>query len=375
MDWLRSFPSPPYFWGAVIQAIVGCNFQLLLLTALFCFCCDLPLLQQIYGAICAILSENLAYVLFLVIYPQGGHRVINPSMAHPWIEILIVAGVYALLYFFLAVKLPKDKEYRFRCGLRSVVLFLMLLLLRSVGVYAKLLHQKPEFYRVILFYSAIVYVALAGLQLLSGKVREWRNKAAVESLLRHNLQREHRELLSSTDTLRHAGHEMKHILAAIPLENEQHEAYARELEEALKNYEAHMDTGNDTLDAMLPITWKRCHENGVKWTCIADGSVLNGMDPVDIFILMGNALDNALESAVQEEDPEKRFMSLTIWRQSGMALIRLENSCPNEPAFVGSFPVTAKAGPDHGYGVRSIRRMSMTARDQVFTLSIALPIY
>lgn len=383
LDWMRSFPTPPLFWGSVAHSLVTCTAQLVLLTAVFCFCCDLPLPQQIYGAVCSLLSENLAYVLFLILFPQDGHRVLNLQMEHTWIELLILAAVYVLIYFLIAARLPKDGEYRFRCSFRSAALFLLLILARTIGVYGRLSNLKPEFYRALLVDSAVVYAVLAVSQLMLRVLHDWREKAALESQLRETLHQERQELLESTDTLRRTGHDLKHILAAIPLDDERHAEFVRELEEALTSYEAHMDTGNDTLDAMLPIAWKRCRENGVRWTCIADGSALQRMAPVDIFVLLGNALDNALESALQEEDPEKRFLSLTIRQQSGMALIRLENACPTEPLFVNGLPVTTKHDPDrHGYGGRSMRdivaryggELRMSAQEQVFTLDVALPV-
>jgi len=383
LDWIWSFPSPPLFWGSVLYVIVSCTFQLALLTAVFCFCCDLPLPQQIYGAVCSLLSENLVYILYLSVFPQAGHRVVTPHIEHLWIELLILAAVYTLLYFFVAIRLPKDKEYRFRCGLRSAALFLILLMARSIGVYARLSHLEPEFYRSILVDSAALYTVLAISQLMLCKIQDWRDQAAMESRLREAQQQEQKTLLESADVIRHAGHDLKHILAAIPGDDERHAGYVRELEEALTVYGAHVETGNDTLDAMLPITAKRCREHDVKWTCLADGSTLRSVAPIDLFVLLGNALDNALEGACRETDPEKRFMSLTIRQQGGMALIRLENTCPTEPVFVDDLPVTTKPYPDrHGYGVRSIRdvvdryggEVRMSVQEQVFTLDVALPV-
>ena len=382
LDWIRSFPSPPLFWGACFHSLFACTSQLLLLTAVFFFCCDLPPVQQIYGAACSLLSENLAYVLYLSVYPQAGHRVMNSRMEHPWIELMILAVTFACLYLFVARRLPQDKEYRFRCGPRSAVLVLILLLARTLGVYARVSRMKPEFFRAYLVVSAVLYALLLVSQLMLRRIHDWRNVAALESQLRENQRQEHQRFLESTDTLKHVGHELKHILAAIPIEDNRHAGFVRELEEALTTYEAHMDTGNDTLDALLSIAWKRCRENDVQWTCVADGSALQMVNPMDLYILLGNALDNALESASQADDPDKRFLSLNIRQQRGMAYIRLENFCPTEPMFADGLPVTNKPDPDrHGYGVRSIRdivaryggEVSMTAHAQVFTLDIALP--
>ena len=107
------------------------------------------------------------------------------------------------------------------------------------------------------------------------------------------------------------------------------------------------------------------------------------MDPIDLFTLFGNALDNAIESVRKLSNPEKRVIALTLYSKPNMAVIQLENYYEGEIVFSDSVPVTTKDdAPNHGYGVRSIREIagkyggsvSIDTQDGIFLLCIVLPL-
>lgn len=80
------------------------------------------------------------------------------------------------------------------------------------------------------------------------------------------------------------------------------------------------------------------------------------MHAPDIYSLFGNILDNAIESAQKEKNPDNRLISFRVNRQGGMVHIHAENTCTDEPLFQDGLPVTTKTDKNnHGYGVRSIR--------------------
>ncbi len=48
---------------------------------------------------------------------------------------------------------------------------------------------------------------------------------------------------------------------------------------------------------------------------MADGSAVSFIDPIDLYTMLGNALDNAIESAAKISDPQKRLISVNIWKK------------------------------------------------------------
>ena len=76
---------------------------------------------------------------------------------------------------------------------------------------------------------------------------------------------------------------------------------------------------------------------------------------VDLVVILGNLLDNALE-AVDGTEGNLRFINLTIRRINEMLIIKLENGCKAAPAITeGELKTTKKNTDLHGWGLQSVR--------------------
>ena len=60
-------------------------------------------------------------------------------------------------------------------------------------------------------------------------------------------------------------------------------------------------------------------------TCVANGSLLDFINTMDICSIFGNALDNAVECEKEISDKEKRLIHVTVSEQKGFVLMRFEN--------------------------------------------------
>lgn len=178
-------------------------------------------------------------------------------------------------------------------------------------------------------------------------------------------------------------HDLKHQIRALAAidDGDDRRRYVREVQRAVSIYDSTYHTGCEALDYVLTEKSLLAKEHRVAFGCIADGAQLRFMDSTDIYALMGNALDNALES-VMREPPEERTIDLRIKRRGDMVLIDLTNRCSRDVEFRDGLPVTDK--PDrryHGFGMRSMRGIAekyggeLTARhvDGRFRLDILLP--
>lgn len=153
-------------------------------------------------------------------------------------------------------------------------------------------------------------------------------------------------------------HDLKHQIALLRSEisSDSKLAYLDQMEQDIRSYEAQNKTGNDVLDTVLTAKSLQCQREGIGLTVTADGSALHFMQPMDISILFGNALDNAIESVGMLSDREKRLIHLTINRQKNFVRIHMENCYEGELKFVNGMPVTNKQDTNfHGFGIKSIR--------------------
>lgn len=91
---------------------------------------------------------------------------------------------------------------------------------------------------------------------------------------------------------------------------------------------------------------------------------------MDLCSLLGNSLDNAIESVEQLNDPEKKIINLRIVNKGQLVIYQVENYTDNSADFT-DLPQTTKQDKErHGFGLRSIRRIAekyggtMTVKNQ-----------
>ena len=160
-------------------------------------------------------------------------------------------------------------------------------------------------------------------------------------------------------------------------------AKLEELASETRMSELRLKTGNDALDALLFVKGLVCEREGVTLSCIADGSALAFMDPVDIYSLVGNALDNSLEAVRKVADPEKRAIGLVARRTGGMLTLNVTNYFDGNVTMVDGLPQTTAADPTgHGLGSRSMRdvaekyggSVTFSSDGDVFHVNVLVPI-
>ena len=378
----------PALLGIVIGTGGDLLWNLLLLFLVVIFCCKLKWHKALYCAVCAYLTQDIAYTSFVILMPNAANRGAHPVQPDTlWLEFLVMLLVYGFFFVCFAKKLPENGDYRFRCSRSLPVMLLLIFLGRILGTYAKRGFdvQSNNTFVFMLIYDVLLSTTLLVTQLLQRKEESYRTAAALESQLRLTQKRQYEAFRSNLDAINHKCHDLKHLVAALRTEadSERKKELLRELEQDVMIYDSHMDTGNDVLDALLSDAWMNCHHQNVQWTCMADGHAVRFLDPIDLYTMLGNALENAMESAAQISDPQKRFLSVNIWRKERMAFLKIDNYCESDPMIQNGLPVTTKSNPsEHGYGIRSIQsvvqrydgELKISIVDHVFTLAVILPI-
>ena len=108
---------------------------------------------------------------------------------------------------------------------------------------------------------------------------------------------------------------------------------------------------------------------------------LDFINVVDLYTLLGNAIDNAIE-AVSDYSVEKRIISLWIKEQGDMLHFMVDNYFEGTLVLKNGYPVTSKEDKDyHGFGIKSIRMTAKKYRGEirisqdgtVFSLQIMIP--
>lgn len=234
-----------------------------------------------------------------------------------------------------------------------------------VGVLAVI--QLGIFFLLVYLYQAII--ARREVQILTQLFSE---KKAQYEFSRENIEMINRRC-----------HDLKHQLRALEFAGEEERCeMISETSRAVDFYDAVVQTGNEALDTILTEKSVYCVNHGIRLSCTVNGNQLDRLHVVDLYTLLGNALDNAIESADRLKNPDQKVISLTVRDQGRMIYILLENYYCGELVMKNGYPVTNKEEKEnHGYGVRSIRAIAqkyggdiqISAQNQIFSLQILLP--
>lgn len=187
------------------------------------------------------------------------------------------------------------------------------------------------------------------------------------------------------DMINQKCHDLKHQVRALRglADDESKERYLKELEQSVEIYGAIVKTGNDVLDTILTEKSLSCQAKGIKINCIADGSKLEFVDPVDLYGILGNAVDNAMEAVEKISDARMRLIDIAIFTRDRFLVINITNPMTGQVKLKNGLPVSTKPHNGyHGYGLRSIRHslgrydgtMSVNVSDHTFELKMLLPL-
>lgn len=149
-------------------------------------------------------------------------------------------------------------------------------------------------------------------------------------------------------------HDAKNHLTAIKSLNTdpQIEEYINKMTESLTTYSKVSHSGNQTLDVIINKYLTECEIKGVKFTFDIHLRNLNYVEDYDLVTILGNLLDNALESAKKSE---KREISLSIDYRNTYDVIIISNSCDISPTTSNEKLLTTKADKKlHGIGIKSV---------------------
>ncbi len=113
-----------------------------------------------------------------------------------------------------------------------------------------------------------------------------------------------------------------------------------------------------------------------------EGNIPDFIDNVDLCIVLGNAVDNAIEACEKLCGTDKIIDMTANFQQSHFILI-IKNPVSKDFIINGSFPKTTKENPlKHGFGLSNIKRivdkyegdMSIETDNGIFTLYLALKV-
>lgn len=361
---------------------LGLTFAVMLLLPL---CFDMKLKEAAFYSVGAYIVQHLVNNCIQLL--AGFFGVSGRNAAFQILCVILLTAIVAVFQRLIRPNVRKDirNENIQSPAMLTFLLFAMLF----INVLTSWIYQQeggklsahPGYY----FYGALSSVLLLVLQFgMLDLTEAIRDKEAMDEMM-DKAEKQYIQSKENIESLNAKYHDFKYRVLELAGSGGDQDGreYINETLRLIDNYEDSFKTGNEAMNILLTEKSALCKREKILLTCFVDGEAIGFMKPADIYLLFGNALDNAIEALTGSAEPEaERTIDLSVTRKNGFVVISVENTCPNEVAFVNGMPVTSK--PDkafHGFGTKSIKYVTekyngnlvITNKDGRFTVRCLLP--
>lgn len=301
-----------------------------------------------------------------------------------YVDIFI--AIYWGAFLFLGRRLGKGGEIKLKNIYLLVLAGIILLvdiILNAFVVYIEEGYDKT--YEIVTcIYNVLCCLLVFYIQLSVVNARKMRQEIETASQLLHQARQQYDISKENINLINMKCHNLKHQVRQFAQKGGIDGAAVSEIEDMISIYDAAVQTGNEALDVILTEKSLLCHSRGIKLTCMADCSELGFISDSDLYVLFGNAVDNAIEAVMRLGDESKRYIGLTVHTVGALVTLNMNNYFAGECEFdADGMPLTTKSDKDyHGYGMKSIRAivdkyggdLSVVVSKDVFNLNIFFPL-
>lgn len=169
-----------------------------------------------------------------------------------------------------------------------------------------------------------------------------RDKIQEEKKSMHNMRHHFRTLISLSERQ----------------EYEKLQEYLRKYLEEWENVSSRLISRNPIIDSILGYYIAQAEEKGIQVQKNIEIKEHYPFDMMDLTVLLGNALENALEACSQCSSDTKSFIRIQMGQRKQTLLIKIENSCENRKnvsCYGDKIPKSSKSGRMYGYGISSMQ--------------------
>ena len=160
-------------------------------------------------------------------------------------------------------------------------------------------------------------------------------------------------LKQSQEETRLLWHDIKKYLNAMKtlIGEENHEAAASCMNEADQIFESlsvSVDVGNDIISGKLSIELQSANAHQIPFYLDVWVAERIEIAPQDLFVILGNSIDNAIEECSELPPEYTRYINISIKQKDQLIVIKVDNPCREVQ--------TPKSGKIHGYGLKNVQK-------------------
>lgn len=370
----------------IIWRIIGMPMLLIFIY----FCWKLSFSLSLYYAMWAFMAWQLLCELWTGIISFWQYSEADMGIRSVLLCLAVFAVGFVLIAFTIAKWMPEDSKERL--GPRQLISAIVIFCAFQVAGYTPGIDtiEPGSVDWTIIYLTQLLLCVIMYLQSELFKKSAMRQELTLMNMLWKKEQEQYELSRENIALINQKCHDLKHQIRAIRyMSREEIDAYLEEIEESIEIYESIVKSGNEVLDTILTEKSLYCRERGITVSCVADGRQMGFINTIDLYAILGNALDNAIEAVEKFNTREKRQIDVMIYKEKQFLVINIVNPIKEKLVFDeelrydADLPQTTKADRfHHGFGLMSIRYMvkkydgylNLSEEDGCFSLKILIPI-
>lgn len=162
------------------------------------------------------------------------------------------------------------------------------------------------------------------------------------------------------------------------------ESFLSELDQDLAEVDMVIKTGNVMIDAVLnsKISLAKARDIKVDAKAIVPRELQTTITELDLSLIIGNLMDNAMEACLELTDPKERFIRVYIDILKGQLYIYIMNAAVGRRKRIGRRYESTKHSQNHGFGLIRVDKvvekyqgyLERQDEEGVFATEIMLPL-
>lgn len=157
---------------------------------------------------------------------------------------------------------------------------------------------------------------------------------------------------------RHDYHNHIQTLLALSGDEVKSREYLLNLNDDLTKVDTVLKTGNVMVDAILNSKLSLINSKNIKVNAKAVVPPELRLSEIDLCVIIGNLLDNAMEACLRQSENEERFIRVFIGVLKNQLYISVSNSVGGKVKKSGKNYISSKNSETHGFGLMRVDRIA-----------------
>ena len=376
-------------WNDLIN-ILAYTFLILAIYGAFLLLYKIPAVQLLLLIGVAHTFEHISFQMISFILDTGLSTYIDINLPDYsfllsiLISLVIRVGVFVAMVFLVARPCTKIRRYEVpvSIGIGISIVYYLIAVVINVLVTKRMPTGDPLFSCSIALSFAIIcfVIDLLVISILK-RIDAQRNYLLIESALKSKYQ-QFEIAEKNIQFINMKCHDLRKQLRNMKSKKDKlSEEDFNLLIDSLNFYDTDVKTGSESIDSFIQDRILYCKSLNIDFTTLIDANAFGNMVPSDIYFLLVNIVDNAIEAVQQIEDPNKRVISLTVSKKQGLMFIEETNYYEGKVEVRKDGTIKShREGKLRGYGTKSIAyivnkyegRMEHNVKNNIFSLKIVI---